>query len=116
MKVKESSATHRVLGYLKGTVGQGLLFKRNGGTSVEIYRDADYTGSVVNRRPTSGYCSFIGENLVTWRSKKQNVVARSSAEVEFRSMAQGICEAPWIKGILDDLKVQNYRPNNVKLR
>ena len=46
----------------------------------------------MDRRSTSGYCSFVGGNLVTWRSKKQNVVDRSSADAEFRDLAHGICE------------------------
>lgn len=46
----------------------------------------------------------------TWRSKKQNVVARSSAESEFRAAAQGICELLWLKIILDDLKVEWQSP------
>ncbi|PKU66556.1 putative mitochondrial protein [Dendrobium catenatum] len=51
--------------------------------TLEVYTDADYTGSPVDRRSTSGYCTFLGGNLVTWRSKKQNAVARSSAEAEY---------------------------------
>ena len=73
---------------------------------MEVYTDADYVGSVTDRRSTSGYCMFLGENLVTWRSKKQNVVARSSAEAKFRAMAQGVCELLWMKIILDDLRVK----------
>ena len=71
-----------MLQYLKRTPGKGILFKRNGGLVLESYIDADYAGSTVDRRSTSGYCTFLGENLVTW-SKKQNVVARSSAEAKF---------------------------------
>ncbi|RDX65732.1 hypothetical protein CR513_55583, partial [Mucuna pruriens] len=63
--------------------GKGLLFKKEGTLSMEIYTDVDYAGSVVDRRSTSGYCMFLGGNLVTWRSKKQNVVARSSVEAKF---------------------------------
>ena len=53
---------------------------------------------------------FLGENLATWRSKKQNVVSRSSAEAEFRAMAQGVCELLWMKIILDDLKIKYEVP------
>ena len=53
---------------------------------------------------------FLGGNLVTWRSKKQNVVARSSAEAEFRAMAQGVCELLWMKIIVDDLKIKYEAP------
>ncbi|XP_058724364.1 phospholipid-transporting ATPase 2-like isoform X1 [Vicia villosa] len=99
-------AVHRIMQYLKGTPGRGILFKRNGNTTLEAYTDADYAGSIVDRRSTTGYCTFLGGNLVTWRSKKQNVVARSSAEAEFRAMAQGICELLWLKIILEDLKIK----------
>src|ERR1044072_9124443 len=73
---------------------------------MEVYTDADYAGSIVDRRSTTGYCMFFGGNLVTWRSKKQNVVARSSAEAEFRAMAQGVCELLWVKIILNDLRIK----------
>lgn len=48
---------------------------------------------------------LLGSNLVTWRSKKQNIVARSSAKDEFRAMAKGICESLWLKIILEDFKI-----------
>lgn len=64
----------------------------------------------MDRRSTSGYCSFVGGNLVTWRSKKQNVVARSSAEAEFRAVAHGICEIMWIRRLLEELKMTGSSP------
>ena len=70
---------------------------------MEPFTDADWAGPG-NRRSTSGYCTYVWGNLVTWRSKKQNVVSRSSAEAEFRSMANGICELIWIKRVLEDLR------------
>lgn len=60
----------------------------------------------VHQRSTSGYCTFLGGNLVTWRSKKQSVVAWSSADAEFRAMARGIFELLWLKIILDDLGIR----------
>ena len=62
-------AVYRILKYLKGTPGRGLLFKKNSGRGLEIYTDADWAGSVNDRRSTSGYCSFVWGNLVTWKSK-----------------------------------------------
>ena len=103
-------AVYRILRYLKGTPGKGLLFGNHGNLHVEIYTDADWAGSVTDRRSTSGYCTYVGGNLVTWRSKKQNVVAKSSAEVEFRAIAHGICEALWIKRLLEELKIINLLP------
>ena len=102
---EHNEAALRILRYLKGTPGKGLLFANRGHFQVEVFTDADWAGSVTDRRSTSGYCTFIGGNLVTWRSKKQGVVARSSAEAEFRAAALGICEVIWIKRLLEDLKV-----------
>ena len=65
-------AAYRVLQYLKGAPSKGIMFKRNGGLVLEAYTDADYADSIVDRRSTSGYCTFLSGNLVTWRSKKQN--------------------------------------------
>ncbi|KAK8964921.1 UDP-glucose:glycoprotein glucosyltransferase [Platanthera guangdongensis] len=56
-----------------------------------------------DRKSTTGYCSFVGGNLVSWKSKKQNVVARSSAKAEYRVMTQGVCEGLWLKTILQDM-------------
>lgn len=58
----------------------------------EAYSDVDWVRSIVNKRSTARYCTFLGGNLVTWKSRKQSVGVRSSTKVEFRVMAQGICE------------------------
>ncbi|XP_072080996.1 secreted RxLR effector protein 161-like [Arachis hypogaea] len=80
-------AVNKIIQYLKASPEKGLLFKKERILSMKIYTDADCAGSIIDRRSTSGYCMFLGENLVTWRSKKQNVVARSSTEAKFRAMA-----------------------------
>lgn len=72
--------------------------------------DADWAGSVDVRRSTSGYCLFVWGNLVTWRSKKQIVVARSSAKQELRSLAHGVCELLWLKNLLEELKIRVETP------
>ncbi|KAG8488224.1 hypothetical protein CXB51_018059 [Gossypium anomalum] len=105
-KKSHLSAVYQILQYLKGKPGKGILFKKGENLTLEASTDADYAGSMVDRRSTSGYCTFLGGNLVTWRSKKQNVVARSSAEAEFRAMALGVCELLWLKIILEDLKIK----------
>ncbi|KAA0047030.1 putative mitochondrial protein [Cucumis melo var. makuwa] len=81
----------------------GLVFRKIDKKTIEAYTDSDWTGFVVDRKSTSGYCTFVWGNLVTCRSKKQNVVSRSSAEAEYRAMSLGICEEIWLQKVLSDL-------------
>lgn len=67
---------------------KGLLYQRCGHHRVEMYIDADWAGSLIDRRSTLGYCTFIGGNLITW--SKKPVMARSTTKVEFISMAYGV--------------------------
>ncbi|XP_022891852.1 uncharacterized protein LOC111406703 [Olea europaea var. sylvestris] len=79
--------TH-ILRYLKGSPGRRILYKDRGHCRVEGFSNTDWTGSLVDRCSTTGYYVFVGGNLVSWKSKKQSVVARSSAESEYWAMAQ----------------------------
>ena len=82
-------AVIRTLRYLKSSHRKRLLFSNNGHLRINGYTDADWAGNISNRRSTSSFFMFIGGNLVTWRNKKQNVVALSSVEVEFCGMEKG---------------------------
>ena len=95
---KEShlEVVYKILRYLKGFPGRGLFFKKGDNKKVEIYTDADWAGSAKDRRSTTGYCTYLWGNLVTWRSKKQSVVAKNSVETKFRVVAQGMCEGLWL--------------------
>ncbi|RVW95790.1 Retrovirus-related Pol polyprotein from transposon RE2 [Vitis vinifera] len=97
-------AVIRILRYIKSTPGQGVLYENRGHTQVVGYTDADWAGSPTDRRSTSGYCVFIGGNLISWKSKKQDVVARSSAEAEYRAMALATCELIWLRHLLRELR------------
>ncbi|KAK9186936.1 hypothetical protein WN944_018325 [Citrus x changshan-huyou] len=104
-------AIMRILRYLKTNPGKGILFSKNEDYSnIEVYTDTDWAGSLSDRCSTSGYFTFVGGNLVTWRSKKQHVVARSSAEAEYLGMALGVCEGLWISFILNDLGYPSQQP------
>jgi hypothetical protein len=96
-------AVVRILRYLKGSPGNGLMFSKNSHLKINGYTDADWAGSISDRKSISGYFMFVGGNLVTWRSKKQKVVALSSAEAEFHGMAKGLCQLLWIRRLLIEL-------------
>jgi hypothetical protein len=104
---------HRILRYLKGTPGKGLWFAKSGHLEVDGYSDSDWAGCQDDRRSTSGYCVFVGGNLVSWRSKKQTVVSRSTAEAEYRALSQGVCEVLWVKYLLGELKLLRKGPLRV---
>ena len=86
-------AAYRVLHYLKAHPGKGILFKKTLDIVLAISTNGDFVGSPLDRRSTIGYCTFLGGNLLSSRSKKQNVVARSSVEVEFRDQHHRLSEA-----------------------
>ena len=89
----------KILHYLKSTPRKGIQFQKARETRLEAYTDVDWVGSVIDQRSTSSYCTFLGGNLVTWRSKKQLMVAK------FQSMAHGIYEL-WMKIILTDFRAR----------
>nr|GFD09418.1 putative ribonuclease H-like domain-containing protein [Tanacetum cinerariifolium] len=102
-QVAHMVAVFRIIRYLKGTPNLGVLFRPNSHLNIQIYTDADWTGDKGTRRSTSGYFSLVGGNHVTWRSKKQKVVALSSGEAEFRGIAKGVAEALWIRKLLSEV-------------
>ena len=91
---------------------KGILFQQNNSLELEAYIDADYAGSIVDRRSTTGYCTFLGGNWVTWRCKKQ----RSSIASKFWAILQWLCELLWLKIILDDLPIKGKKCDKVVLQ
>nr|KYP70578.1 Copia protein [Cajanus cajan] len=98
-------ATTRILRYLKGSPGLGLFFPRNSQLQVKGFCDANWGGCLDTRRSITGYCFFVGDALISWRSKKQPTVVGSSAEVEYRALGVATCELQWIHFLLQDLRV-----------
>ncbi|TYK11673.1 putative mitochondrial protein [Cucumis melo var. makuwa] len=97
------AVVEQILCYLKAAPGCGILCKDHGHTRVECFSDADWAGSREDRRSTFGYCVFVGGNLVSWKSKKQNVVSCLSAESKYRAMTQSVCEIVWIHQLLSEI-------------
>jgi len=83
--------------YLKLSQRKGIFFKKDDILTLNIYTDANYVGSITNKKSTFRYCMFLGESLVTWRSKKQDRVSRCSVGAEFLAHAQGVYEGLWMR-------------------
>ncbi|KAK1677205.1 hypothetical protein QYE76_038053 [Lolium multiflorum] len=87
----------RVPRYVRGTLEFGLQLHASASTALVAYSDADWAGCPDSRRSTSGYCVYFGDSLISWSSKPQTTVSRSSAEAEYRAVAHAVAECWWLR-------------------
>jgi hypothetical protein len=97
------SIVNRILCYLNGSIEHGIIMAKNGRTQIIGYSDSNWVVNAIDCKSTTVYCMFVGGNLVSWRSKKQHVIARSSAKSEYHAMTSAACELIWLKGLLSEL-------------
>ncbi|KAK1692653.1 hypothetical protein QYE76_009350 [Lolium multiflorum] len=97
------AAVKRILRYIRGTMDFGLSLHASTATDIVAYSDADWAGCPDTRRSTSGYCVYFGPSLISWSSKRQPTVSRSSAEAEYRAVANAVAEVSWLRQLLVEL-------------
>jgi hypothetical protein len=99
------AAVKRILRYVKGTLDLGLKIQKSSTMLLSGFSDADWAGCPDDRRSTSGFAVFLGMNLISWSSRKQATVSRSSTEAEYKAIANVTAEMIWIKSLLKELGV-----------
>ena len=105
-------AAKRILRYVQGTLHHGLTFCP-GPLSLTAFTDSDWAGDPMDRRSTTGLIVFLGHNPITWQSKKQPTVARSSTEAEYRALANCAADLAWVRMVLKDLGIFLHAPPTI---
>lgn len=104
------SALQHTLRYVAHTSHQGILLRASTQLTLQAFSDADWASCVDSRRSITGYILLFGNSPITWKSKKQNTVSKSSSEAEYRAMAAAASEITWVVRLLDELGVSNFLP------
>ncbi|GKC78433.1 retrovirus-related pol polyprotein from transposon RE1 [Tanacetum coccineum] len=103
-------AVKHLLRYLLNSPGQGILLANNSAVELKAYCDSDWASCPMTRRSTTGYCILLGDLPISWKSKKQVVVSRSSAEAEYKAMALTCCEVTWLVNLFKDFGIKYLKP------
>lgn len=103
-------AAMHVIWYLKGTLGQGIMLRAAPPIHVTGWSDSDWEGCPLTRRSLTGWIMQIGSSIISWKTQKQDTVALSSTEAEYRAMTEAVKELKWIKGILRDFGIDHSKP------
>ncbi|RVW89894.1 Retrovirus-related Pol polyprotein from transposon RE1 [Vitis vinifera] len=104
------AAVRRIIRYVQGTSTRGLFFPAGNSTRLAAYSDADWAGCADTRRSITGWCVFLGDALISWKSKKQDRVSKSSTESEYRAMSLACSEIIWLRGLLAELDFSETDP------
>ena len=95
----------RILRYLKGIIYDSLHFSSHSSLTLSAYSNADWASDPIDFRSTTRYCFLLVDSLISWRSKKQTVVARSRTEAEYRALVATTTKLIWLRWLLQDLCV-----------
>ncbi|GKE50049.1 ribonuclease H-like domain-containing protein [Tanacetum coccineum] len=97
------AALKHILRYVQGTLDLGLHLYASSTTSLVGYTDTDWAGCPSTRRSSSGYCIFLGDNLLSWSAKRQHTLSCSSAEAEYQGVPNVVAEIAWLRNLLREL-------------
>ncbi|GKE41637.1 ribonuclease H-like domain-containing protein [Tanacetum coccineum] len=99
------AAFKRVLRYVRAILDFGLQLYASITGSLVAYTDADWAGCPTTRRSASGYCVFLRDNLLSWSAKRQHTLSKSSAEAEYKGVANVVVETAWLRNLLRELHI-----------
>lgn len=102
-KQSHFKAAMKVLKYHKGNPSRGIGFFKNNEIKLRVFCNSDWASCCMTKKSVTGYCALLGNSLISFKSKKQGTVSRSSTKAEYRAMAQTCCEIIWIIGLFKDL-------------
>ncbi|GJU02582.1 hypothetical protein Tco_1112920 [Tanacetum coccineum] len=105
-KTSHLEAVKRIFRYVKGTMHLGLWYPKGSGIETIVYADSDHARDYVDRKSTSGICTFMGCCLTSWFSKKQTALAISTTEAEYVSAGKACQQALWMKQALVDYGIR----------
>lgn len=108
--VPHYEALCHTLRYVGHSVGQGILLNAADSLTLQAFSDSDWASCVDSRKSITGYIMLLGNSPVSWKSKKQSTVSRSSAEAEYRAMASAASEVTWLVRLVEELGVTNLKP------
>ncbi|KAI0501654.1 hypothetical protein KFK09_016599 [Dendrobium nobile] len=105
-------ALTRILRYIKGTLSYGLPITA-GSMDLRTYSDADWVSDTSDRKSVSGFCTFLGPNLISWTVKKQVTVAKSSTEAEYGSLSAAVSDVVWLRRLAQELNLSQQSPTTI---
>ena len=106
-------AAKRIVRYIKGTTNYGIKYSYCQNFKLHGYSDSDWAGSVDDMRSTTGFCFSFGSGIFSWSSKKQDMIAQSTAEAEYVAANATVNQAIWIRKLLADLHMEQTEPTKI---
>ena len=109
-RVPHVQALYHTLCYINHTIGQGILLNGSSQLTLQAYSDSDWGSCINTRRSITGYILMLGASPISWKSKKQATISKSSSEAEYRAISSAASEVTWLVRLLEELQVDKLKP------